>query len=106
MPTASGRAAGRFERLAARYDRVVEELGRLPVSLIHGEFHPSNVLVRHQPNRGRVCPVDWETVGIGPSLLDLAALVAGRWAPDQRTALARAYFDALPPPARLPWEAL
>jgi thiamine kinase-like enzyme len=42
----------------------------------------------------RICPVDWEMAALGPGLLDLAALTAGRWAEEQRTALAQAYYGA------------
>jgi hypothetical protein len=41
------------------YDEVAAALGALP------------------PHPVRVCPVDWEMAGIGPGLLDLAALVGG-----------------------------
>jgi aminoglycoside phosphotransferase (APT) family kinase protein len=74
---------------------VVERLLRLPVTLIHGEFYPSNVLVKRDGDRIRVCPVDWETAAIGPGLLDLAALTSGRWTEKQRLAMAMAYFKAV-----------
>ena len=44
-------------------------------SIVHGEFYPANVLVEEAT--GRIRPVDWETVGIGPALIDLAALSTG-----------------------------
>ena len=52
-----------------------------------------------------MCPVDWEMAAVGPGLVDLAALTAGGWTADERTALALAYHAALaqaggPPPAR------
>lgn len=42
-----------------------------PVTVIHGEFAPSNVLLRG----GVVCPVDWESAAIGLGEVDLAALI-------------------------------
>ena len=39
----------------------------------------------------RVRPVDWEVAGIGPMLMDLAALTAGRWTEDERAELAISY---------------
>jgi aminoglycoside phosphotransferase (APT) family kinase protein len=84
-----------FERLANRYGAVVERLLGLPVTLIHGEFYASNVLVRGTPGGLRICPVDWEMAAVAPGLLDLAALTAGRWTAQQKTALALAYRDAL-----------
>lgn len=80
--------------LAARYENVVAQLMALPTTLIHGEFYASNVLVKDERGSVRICPVDWEMAGIGPGLLDLAALTAGKWREEQRHALARAYYEA------------
>ena len=83
--------------LAESYVRVVERLERLPVTFIHGEFYASNVLVEGTVEDLRVCPVDWEMAGLGPGLIDLAALTAGKWAEEQVEALARAYYASLTP---------
>jgi len=96
-----GRAGAEHERrdmarLAAGRETVIEQLAAMPVTLVHGEFYASNVLVGGPANGRRVCPVDWETAGVGAGLLDLAALVAG-WAPAQQRAIARSYRTALPP---------
>jgi thiamine kinase-like enzyme len=74
---------------------VVERLIALPVTFIHGEFYASNVLVESN-GRTRICPIDWEMAGIGPSLIDLAALASGKWTDERRTELAAAYLDAAP----------
>ena len=81
-------------RLTARWERVVERLGEWPVSFVHGEFYPSNVLVQRGEEKARLRPVDWEMAGFGPGLLDLAALTGGGWTEDQRGRLVAAYFDA------------
>jgi hypothetical protein len=91
----TGRRA--LEWLAGRYERVVERLAALPATLIHGEFYASNVVVQGAGPAARVCPVDWEMAAVGPGLLDVAALTAGSWADEERTALALAYHAALPP---------
>jgi hypothetical protein len=96
-----GRAGADHERrdmarLAAGCEAVIERLGAVPFTLVHGEFYPSNVLVGESANARRVCPVDWEVAGVGIGLLDLAALVAG-WAPAQQQAIARSYYRALRP---------
>jgi len=52
------------------------------------------VLVQETPSGLRVCPVDWETAGAGPGLIDLAALTSGKWSEDQRRAMALAYHEA------------
>ena len=71
------RAACRFDWLASRYEAVVEEIAALPTGFVHGEFFASNVLVEAAADNVRVRPLDWERAGIGPALLDLAALTAG-----------------------------
>jgi len=55
----------------------LERLSQMPVCFVHGEFYPSNVLVADTSDGPRICPVDWEMAGVGPALLDLAALTAG-----------------------------
>ena len=80
--------------LSTRYEPVVERLAALPVTVVHGEFYPSNVLVQHPEAAVRIAPIDWEIAGIGPGLLDLAALTIGKWTPAQRDALAQAYREA------------
>src|SRR5262249_1506885 len=50
----------------------------------------------------RVWFVDWEQAGLGPGLIDLAALVAGRWDARERAAIARAYYLARPARERPP----
>jgi aminoglycoside/choline kinase family phosphotransferase len=89
----SGRGEGRhlIERVARRYDYVVDSLLTLPKTLIHGEFYASNVLVHEVDGRCRICPVDWETAAVAPGLLDLAALTCGAWSDNERRAMALAY---------------
>jgi len=100
-----GKLSAGLERLAERYDRVIERLLALPRTFIHGEFYASNVLIRPNGGPGRVCPVDWEMAGFGPGLIDLAALVAGNWTEDRRAAIVQAYAAGLeagrPPPGEL-----
>ena len=93
--SSSPEAFRRFARLANRYDEVVARLLDLPMSLIHGEFFPSNVILRPGIDGWGICPVDWEMAAIGPGLIDLAALTAGNWTADQRRKLVAAYRDAL-----------
>jgi Ser/Thr protein kinase RdoA (MazF antagonist) len=84
-----------LEGVAASYGRVMECLLALPATVIHGELYASNVLVQQSDSGLRVCPVDWEMAAIGPGLVDLAALSAGRWSEEQRRELAGAYRDGL-----------
>jgi hypothetical protein len=88
----------RVERLAARYDQVIERLVALPPTFIHGEFYASNVLVQEtSSDELRVCPIDWEMAAVGPGLIDLAALIAGGWTDEEKRALASSYHAALSP---------
>lgn len=88
-------ARRRIAWLSSRYEQVVERLMELPVTFIHGEFYPSNVLVV-QNAETRICPIDWERAAIGPGLVDLAALVTGSWGVQNRELLAESYRAALP----------
>jgi hypothetical protein len=82
-----------LDRVLGRYDRVVHLLCSLRTTFVHGEFYPSNVMVSGR----RIAPVDWEMAGIGPGVLDLAALVTG-WSPLERDAIIAGY---LPVPAEV-----
>jgi thiamine kinase-like enzyme len=84
-----------WERLVRNYDQVIQRLVALPATLIHGEFYASNVLVETSADGVRMCPVDWEMAALGPGLVDLAALTAGRWSDEDRSALAEAYLGGL-----------
>jgi hypothetical protein len=75
---------------ARRATELTERVLALPAGFVHGELYPSNVLV--EVPTGRVCAVDWEMAGIGPLLLDLAALTSGSWSPWERRELAAAYW--------------
>lgn len=84
-----------IEWLAARAPRLIEYLLELPATLLHGDFYASNILIQTIEGHLRVCPIDWEMTAIGPGLIDLAALTAGKWSERDRTAIALAYYSAL-----------
>ena len=87
---------GSLDSVQAAWTRVVEQLLAWPPTFVHGEFYPSNVLVRSGPARPRIAPIDWEMAGVGPGLVDLAALSSGGWTAAERERLALAYHGALP----------
>ena len=92
---------GALDGVAAVWQRVVARLASWPLAVVHGDFHPSNILVQHrQRSAPRVRPVDWELAGIGPGLLDLAALTSGAWSTAERRRIALAYGRSLPPHLR------
>lgn len=99
---AGGPERDRLAQVAARYDTVLARLASIPDAVVHGELYASNVLIDDPDQPTRVCPVDWEMAGVGPRLLDLAALVSGRWARGDRDVIAEAYRDAMPPHVRTP----
>ena len=84
-----------FDRIVAAYKDTLEQLLSRPNSFLHGEFYASNVLIVADEASYRVCPVDWETAAWGPPLVDLAALIAGRWNEEQRAAMINAYWCSL-----------
>jgi hypothetical protein len=84
-----------WNSLVRNYGRAIERLIRLPSTLVHGEFYASNILVQKTGDGCRICPVDWETIAVGPGLIDLAALTSGSWADGDRIEMAVAYQDAL-----------
>ena len=96
-PSLSGERGAQFRRLLAGYDQVVDRLAALPTTLIHGEFYASNVLVETAAEAPRVWAVDWEMAGIGPGLIDLAAVTAGTWTAQQQRTLALTYYSAINP---------
>ena len=77
-----------LRRVLSGYDRVIKLLISQRRTLIHGEFYASNILVAGS----RIAPVDWEMAGMGPGVLDLAALLSG-WGDSERTAIAAGYGD-------------
>jgi len=80
-----------FASLAAQYEGVLDEIAALPSGFVHGEFFASNVLVETAAGPARIRPLDWEVAGLGPMLMDLAALTSGSWTEDQRAELATSY---------------
>src|SRR5262249_56494052 len=87
----AGGARQKLDWLEGRYESVIERLAALPATVIHGEFYASNVLVQQTMAGLRVCPVDWEMAAVGPGLVGLAALTAGKWAGPTQARLAATY---------------
>lgn len=85
-----------LSRVASALEGALDRLSRTPTTFLHGELYASNVLVAQQAAGRRVCAVDWEMAGLGPGLLDLAALSSG-WDEANRRAIALAYRAGLQP---------
>lgn len=111
-PARAGGRARDFAWLERRASQAIEWLAEQPMTFVHGEFYPSNILVSHAATLAgnsphetpvaagrpgmRIRPVDWEMAGIGPGLLDLAALTSGVWSEMDRERMMRAYRLTLP----------
>lgn len=102
--SAARKSAAAIAWLGSVYGRVVERLLTMPVTVIHGEFFASNVMINPTPRSPRVCPVDWEMAAVGPGLVDLAGLTSGGWPPDMKDAIAMAYYDGLPRDVTAKWD--
>jgi hypothetical protein len=63
-------------QLCSRTEEVVAILASGPLTIIHGEFYPENVLFCRQI----VYPVDWESAAVAAGEIDLASLTE-RWGP-------------------------
>jgi Phosphotransferase enzyme family len=78
-----------FHPLGKSYEAVFCDLFVRRPTVIHGEFYPSNVLVRD----GAVFPVDWERAAVSAGEIDLAALTEG-WTQEDVSRAMKSYVDA------------
>lgn len=76
--------------------RAIRILADSPRTLVHGELYPCNVLHVRWGTRPRIRVVDWESIGVGPAALDLAALTTGDWSGRVRRTLVGAYRSTAP----------
>jgi len=60
-----------------------------PLTVVHGEFYPGNVLIRN----GTVYPIDWESAAVAAGEIDLAALIE-HWPVEIARRCIRAYCEA------------
>jgi aminoglycoside phosphotransferase (APT) family kinase protein len=83
----------RFPWVEALCDRfagqTAADLCRLPVTVVHGELYPCNVLVCG----GAVYPIDWESAAAGPGEIDFASLTEG-WPMELAAECVREYCAA------------
>jgi hypothetical protein len=75
--------------LCERFGAVVEELLRPPLTVVHGEYYPKNILFQDHA----VYPIDWESAAIGRGEIDLASLIEG-WPQDIATRCVEEYERA------------
>ncbi len=72
---------------------------RPPLGLVHGDYRLDNILFGADDAPRRFAVVDWQTVGWGPAMTDVAYFLGGSLTVEDRRAheqsLVREYFDAL-----------
>jgi len=78
-----------LEPVCRRFTRLGAQLASGPLTIVHGEFYPENVLVHDDAIR----PLDWEWAGLGAGEIDLASLTEG-WSPELTAASVRVYAYA------------
>ena len=69
--------ANELAAILGEYNKVVEILTRQPVTLVHNDLAPKNVIADRSHRPVRICFVDWEMAGVGCGLLDLVHLKHG-----------------------------
>lgn len=98
---------GFVDRLAGRLDDDVIEsarrfatvIGRWPTAsttprtIVHGDFRPDNFLFGQTPAAPPLAIVDWQTVGLGSGVTDLAYLFGGALTPEHRADVERDLVD-------------
>ena len=91
QPNVPPERSRKIHQLAKTAGDVAALIDALPQTFVHGEFYASNVMIEKP---AVVRPVDWEMAGVGPGLIDLAALSAGQWTDDQRRDIVGAYRES------------
>ncbi len=81
------------------YQRVLDALSAAPRTLIHGDLHLDNIAFRDATTAATPIITDWQTVGVGPAVVDLAACLSGALDVANRTdveaGLLASYYDGL-----------
>lgn len=73
----SSQLADRLSNTLGGYGRTCELLAAQPLTLVHNDLAPKNVLADRSTDPARICIVDWELAGAGCGLLDLVHLKYG-----------------------------
>ncbi|HEX6535686.1 MAG TPA: phosphotransferase [Gemmatimonadaceae bacterium] len=69
--------AHRLSPVAGAYARIAGAQARRPVTLVHNDLSPKNVLADRAYAPARIGIVDWEVAGVGCGVLDLVDLTYG-----------------------------
>jgi hypothetical protein len=68
----STRLRARLDAVLRSYEELVALMADQPTTLVHGGYHPQNILVSGDSGSPRVCPIDWEEAALGARLYDFA----------------------------------
>jgi aminoglycoside phosphotransferase (APT) family kinase protein len=77
LQAVGSRSGSLHRRLAAAldgYGAMIERVGSIRPTLVHGSYRPKNILVGTWATPVRICPIDWELAAVGPQLHDLACM--------------------------------
>jgi aminoglycoside phosphotransferase (APT) family kinase protein len=77
VATQSAELADDLAKVVKGYGDVADRLARQPLTLVHNDLAPKNVLADRSHHPARICFVDWEMAGVGCGLLDLVHLKHG-----------------------------
>ena len=86
--------AAQLKVVLTGYGAVCELLAAQPVTLVHNDLAPKNVLAHRSHTPARICLIDWEMAGVGCGLLDLVHLKYG-FDPERGQELLTAYRSGL-----------
>jgi hypothetical protein len=81
--------------LEAHGIEVVQRLGELPRTLLHGDFRLDNLCLRDEGGHGvRVVAFDWQGAARGPGLVEVAYFISGNLRPELAVACEKALLGA------------
>jgi aminoglycoside phosphotransferase (APT) family kinase protein len=101
-PTGTWRRPGDLRRVVTALPTIRQRLLDVDATLIHGDIHPGNVIVRQAHGPCRVALIDWARARIASPLEDIASWLhsLGCWDPEMRRrhdSLLREYLAARRP---------
>jgi aminoglycoside phosphotransferase (APT) family kinase protein len=73
----SPQLAAQLDSIITGYDAACQLLAAQPVTLVHNDLAPKNVIADRSHVPARICLIDWEMAGVGCGLLDLVHLKYG-----------------------------
>lgn len=66
------------------YDTFQSQMSTRAFTLVHGDYHPANMMVRKGGDKISLVLLDWEVVGVGNGAQDIAQYVISHMSPEDR----------------------